>query len=127
IAYGDGVLLGLGNPGNTTLHTVVPGIFAQMGPYWDLDFTTAINRYSNAEFNNNEAFYLALHGHIPREKWLMDFGYQGAFTEQPQSEVGQSVKQNAHRATASGIYNYQTPLSLELSGAYDARFAEEFN
>lgn len=127
VAYGDGILLGLGNEGTTTLHTVLPGMFVQMGPYWDLDFTAAINRYSNAEFNNNEAFYLALHGHIPREKWLMDFGYQGAATEQPQSEVGQSVKQNAHRATASGIYNYQTRLSLELSGAFDARFAEEFS
>lgn len=127
VAYGDGILLGVGNEGTTTLHTILPGIFAQMGPYWDVDFTTAINRYSNAEFNNNEAYYLALHGHIPREKWLMDFGYQGAATEQPQSEVGQTVRQNSHQATASGIYNYQTPLSLELSGAYDARFAEEFS
>jgi len=127
VAYGDGVLLGVGEAGETMLHTVSPGMFVELGRYWNVDFTAAINRYSNAGYNDNEAFYLALHGHIPREKWLLDFGYQGAATEQPQIEVGQTLRQNAHRATASGIYNYQTPLSLELSAAFDARFAEDFS
>jgi hypothetical protein len=127
VVHGDGVLLGVANEGKTTLHTISPGMFAQIGPYWNFDFTAAINRYSNAELNNNVGYYAALHGHIPREKWLMDFGYQGAATEQPQTQVGQTVRQNEHRATASGVYNYQTRLSFELSSAFDARFAEQFS
>lgn len=127
VVYGDGILRATNAPSSTVLHTLVPGLFIEMGPNWNLDFSAGINRYSNSDFNNNEAYYLALRGHIPREKWLLDFGYAGSVTEQPQIETGEQVSQSAHLATASGIYNYQTKLSVELTGTMDTRLTEGFS
>lgn len=127
VVYGDGILRNTNAPSTTVLHTVVPGLFVEMGKYWNLDFAASINRYSNADFNNNQAFYLALRGHIPREKWLLDFGYVGSMTEQPQVETGGQVSQSAHLLTAAGIYNYRTRLSVELSGTVDSRLTKGFS
>ena len=127
VIYGDGILQGEGNPQTTVLHTITPGAFLELGPNWNLDLTASINRYSNAELNNNEGYYLSLRGHVPLEKWLLDFGYLGNMTEQPQVETGGQTLQNTHVVTASGVYNYQTRLSLELSALMDARLAEDFS
>lgn len=127
IVSGDGILRNTNAPASTVLHTIVPGLFVEMGPNWNLDFSAGINRYSNADFNNNEAYYLALRGHIPREKWLFDFGYAGSVTEQPQIETGEQISQSAHLVNASGIYNYQTKLSVELTGTMDTRLTEGFS
>ena len=127
VIYGDGILQGQGNPQTTVLHTISPGAFFELGQNWNLDFTTSINRYSNANLNNSEGYYLALRGHIPREKWLLDFGYLGSVTKQPQVETATQTMQNSHLVTASGIYNYQTRLSLELSATMDARLAQGFS
>ncbi len=127
VVYGDGILRATNAPATTVLHTIVPGLFIEMGPNWNLDFSAGINRYSNSDFNNNEAYYLALRGHIPREKWLLDLGYAGSVTEQPQIETGEQVSQSAHLVTASGIYNYQTKLSVELTGTMDTRLTEGFS
>lgn len=127
VVYGDGILRGPNDPETTWLHTVSPGAFFELGKYWNLDFTASFNRYSNAGFNNNESYYGALRGHIPLEKWLLDFGYAASLTDQTQIETATQTLQNSHLVTASGIYNYQTRLSLELSGALDARLAQAFN
>lgn len=127
VLYGDGILRSANAPSTTVLHTIVPGLFLEMGKYWNMDFAASINRYSNASFNDNEAFYLALRGRIPLEKWLLDFGYTGSMTEQTQIETGDQIKQSAHLLTASGIYNYQTRLSVELSGTVDSRLTKGFS
>jgi len=127
VIYGDGVLQGPNNPQTTVLHTVSPGAFFELGRNWNLDFTTSINRYSNADLNNSEGYYLALRGHIPREKWLLDFGYLGSVTKQPQVETGGQTSQSSHLVTVSGVYNYQTRLSLELGAMIDTRFAQGFS
>jgi len=128
LIYGDGILRGANLPDKTWLHTFSPGLFTELGPYWNMDFTASFNRYSNASKNNSESYFGALRGHIPREKWLLDFGYVATLTDQAQAETAtNNVLQNTHLVTASGIYNYQTPLSLELSAALDARLAQAFN
>ncbi len=128
VIYGDGILrAGTNAPSTTVLHTIIPGLFVEIGKYWNLDFAASINRYSNASFKDNEAFYLALRGRIPLEKWLLDFGYTGSMTEQTQIETGDQIKQSAHLLTASGIYNYQTRLSVELSGTVDSRLTKGFS
>lgn len=126
VVYGDGVLRGPNDPETTWLHTVSPGLFLELGKYWNLDFTASFNRYSNAGFNNNESYFGALRGHIPLEKWLLDLGYVASLTDQTQIETATQTLQNTHLVTASGIYNYQARLSLELSGAMDARLAQSF-
>lgn len=127
VVYGDGILRSANAPATTVLHSIIPGLFIEMGPNWNLDFSAGINRYSNSKFNNNEAYYLALRGHIPREKWLLNFGYAGSVSEQPQIETGQQISQSSHLVTASGIYNYQTKLSVELTGTMDSRLTEGFS
>ena len=87
VVYGDGVLRGTNNPQTTVLHTINPGGFFQLGKFWNFDITASLNRYSNADFNNSTAYYWALRGHVPREKWLLDFGYQGTMSEQTQLET----------------------------------------
>ena len=126
IVYGDGILRGPNDPKTTWLHTISPGAFFELGKYWNLDFTASINRYSNASFNNNESYFGALRGRIPLEKWLLDLGYAASQTDQTQVETATQTKQNSHLVTASGIYNYQTRLSLELTGTMDARLTESF-
>jgi len=126
VVYGDGILRGPNDPKTTWLHTVSPGAFFELGKYWNLDFTASINRYSNAGFNNNESYFGALRGYIPMEKWLLDLGYAASLTDQTQVETATQTKQNSHLVTASGTYNYQTRLSLELSAAMDARLAQSF-
>ena len=123
VVYGDGVLRGTNNPQTTVLHTINPGGFFQLGKFWNFDITASLNRYSNADFNNSTAYYWALRGHVPREKWLLDFGYQGTMSEQTQLETGSQIQQNTHLMSASGIYNYNTRMSVELSGSLDARLA----
>jgi len=127
VIYGDGILRSTNAPATTVLHTLVPGVFVEMGPNWNLDFSAGINRYSNADFNDSESYYLAIRGHIPREKWLLDFGYAGSVTEQTQAETAQQIAQSAHLLTASGIYNYQTKLSVELTGTMDTRLTDGFS
>jgi hypothetical protein len=126
VVYGDGILQGPNNPETTWLHTVSPGLFLELGKYWSMDFTASFNRYSNAGFNNSESYFGALRGHIPLEKWLLDFGYIASATDQTQIETAAQTLQNTHLVTASGIYNYQTRLSLELTAAVDARLAQSF-
>jgi hypothetical protein len=126
VVYGDGVLRGVGNPSTTWLHTVSPGLFTELSQYWNMDFTASFNRYSNAGSNNSESYFGALRGHIPREQWLLDFGYVATLTEQTQVETATNSLQNTHLVTASGTYNYQTRLSLELSAMLDARLAQGF-
>ena len=127
IVYGDGILRGPDDPKTTWLSTISPGVFLELGKYWNFDFTASFDRYSNAEFNNSQNYFGALRGHIPTEDWLLDFGYVASLTDQPQVQTAVQTLQNAHLVTASGIYNYQTRLSLELSGTMDARLAQAFN
>src|SRR5215468_8336505 len=78
LLYGDGILRGPGEPAKTALHTLLPGLYLELGPHWDLDASAGINRYSNAGFHDNTSYHLGLRGLVPLEDWSWAFGYQGS-------------------------------------------------
>jgi hypothetical protein len=127
IVHGEGILREANAPGTTVLQTITPGLAMELGRFWDLIFGASIDRYSNAEFKNSTGYSLALSGNIPREKWILSFGYGWSMTEQPQVETGTQTPQQSHSLRAGAVYNYNTRLSYDFGVSQNTQITEQFS
>jgi hypothetical protein len=126
VLYGTGILREPSVPDTTVLQTFTPGLALELGRFWDLNFNTSINRYSNADFKNNIGYSLGLSGNIPLDKWVLSFGYAASMSEEPRIETGTQTAQQSHALTAGAVYNYSTRLSYDFGVSQDTQLTEQF-
>jgi len=125
LMYGDGILQGPSAAEKTAVQSIAPGMYFDVGRHWAVDGAVTFNEYSNPVFKDNVGYTLAVKGIVPREDWVVNFGYTSSLTEETQVETGTQDKQNLHLLGASATHQFHNRLSLELGVSQDIRLSKE--
>ncbi len=119
-SYGNGILAGPTNQQNTATHQISPGILAQLGYHWTLDYTPTIRFYSNNQFKDGVDHALSLVGGTHYEDWTLGLSQSFLFSTAPTSETGAQTEQEAFGTglTATRVLNEKLSLDLGLNQAF---------
>jgi hypothetical protein len=115
--YGSGIEASPSNQQATIIQELSPGILADLGPHWVLNYTPTIRLYSNHQFQNTVDHSIALTGATRYEDWTLGFSHSSMLTTAPLAETGGQTEQETHATslTASTAFNQRVSADFDMS------------
>lgn len=113
--YAQGILASPGNPQNTTIQLISPGVLINLGPHWALDYTATIGLYSNTNFGREFNNAINLTGQTVFGDWIFGFAQGVNLSTSPLIETGAQTSQNNYNTTATGHHENSQYISMDLS------------
>jgi hypothetical protein len=121
--YGTGILSSPGHPQKTTINTISPGLLAEIGSHWILDYTPTWHVYSNHSFRDTFRHDVALEGHTVYEEWELRLFQSYLALDTPLIETGQQTDRQMYLTTLQAKYHFGSKMTLEMAGSQDIRDA----
>lgn len=120
--HGDGVQSQPGRQFVTTLHEVSPGITAQLGSAWSLDYTATQSWYSRDEFKDTLGHDVNLNGGHVFQSWTFALSQSFSQNETPLLETASQTKQESASTKLAAAYliSPRTTTDLELTQRYQS-------
>jgi hypothetical protein len=112
--YGTGILAAQGQPENTVIQQIAPGLRLDIGDHWILDYTPEWTMYSNNQFQNVFGQTASLVGGTVYESWVLGLAQSYTDTSQPQAETGAQTREQVFNTTVDGSYTMNSKMSLDL-------------
>ena len=113
--YGTGILANPGQPEDTFIHQIAPGLRLDIGDHWILDYTPVWSLYSNNQFHNAFGQTAELTGGTVYGSWILGLVQTYSDTSQPQAETGTQTREQIFDTTVNGTYTMNSKMSLDLS------------
>jgi hypothetical protein len=113
--YGTGILANPGQPEDTFIQEIAPGLRLDIGDHWVLDYTPAWTLYSNNQFHNVFGQTAALTGGTVYGNWILGLAQNYTDTSQPQAETGTQTREQVFGTTVNGTYTMNSKMSLDLA------------
>lgn len=113
--YGTGILANPGQPEDTFIQQIAPGLRLDIGDHWILDYTPVWTIYSNNQFHNAFGQTAALTGGTVYGSWILGLVQTYTDTSQPQTETGTQTREQAFDTTVNGTYTMNSKMSLDLA------------
>jgi hypothetical protein len=104
--YATGVLSAPGSQHDLISQSVSPGLTANLGRHWTIDYTPTLNFYSSSQFGQSVDHSLSLNGATHYEDW--DFGLSQSFSSSsdPNTETAAQTSQQSYGTTLSAAYAF---------------------
>lgn len=122
--YATGILAAPGNPQNTTIQLISPGVLFNIGPHWALDYTATIGLYSNnnfgTEFNNS----INLTGQTIFTDWVLGFVQSANLSKSPLIETGGQIYQQNYLTAVTAHHEDSQYVTEDLSLSQNLQRAE---
>ena len=122
--YAQGILASPGNPQNTTIQLISPGVLLNLGPHWALDYTATIGLYSNHQFGTEFNNSITLTGQTTFGDWIFGFLQSVNLTKSPLIETGAQTSQEYYDTTVTGHHENSQYISMDLSLSQNLQRAE---
>ena len=113
--YGTGILANPGQPEDTFIQEIAPGLRLDIGDHWVLDYTPIWTFYSNNQFHNAFGQTAALTGGTVYGSWVLGLAQNYSDTSQPQAETGTQTREQIFGTTVNGTYTMNSKMSLDLA------------
>ncbi len=123
ISYGNGIQSAAGQPHNTLVNQLSPGILINLGDHWTLDYTPTLIYYSSSSFQDvlNQSVKLSF-GSAFGNDWFFS-GSQGyTDTSNPQIETGTQTDQENFATILNASYLFNEKMSLDMSLNQDLNY-----
>jgi hypothetical protein len=111
--YGDGIQATPGHPMNTVIQDVAPGIFADLGTHWTVDYTPTWTFYSSHAFHNSLDHAANLAGATEYQGWVFQLTQSYATSHAPLVETGTQTGQQTDSTSLDAKHRLGSELSFE--------------
>ena len=115
LSYAHGLQAAPGQPVNTTINEIDPGILLQLGNHWTLDYTPTLRYYSSRLYRDTFDNQVTLAGGTAYKDWTFGFTQSYVSSTQPLVETGGQLESDTYLTTLNALYGVSTALSLELN------------
>jgi hypothetical protein len=124
--YASGILANPGQPEDTIIQLIAPGLRLDIGDHWVLDYTPSWTMYSNNQFHNVFGQSASLAGGTVYGNWVLGLAQTYTDSSQPQAETGTQTREQVFDTTVNGTYTMNSKMSLDLAVSQIFNSAEQF-
>lgn len=124
--YAQGILAAPGQPVNTVIQQISPGVRLDVGDYWILDYTPTWMVYSNHRFQNTLNQNAKLTGGASFGSWVLGLSQSYTKSAAPQVETATQTHQDNYATALNGTYTINSKMSLDLAVNQNFSFADQF-
>ena len=114
-SYASGILANPGQPEDTVIQQIAPGLRLDIGDHWILDYTPNWTIYSNNQFRNVFGQSASLVGGTVYGSWVLGLKQTYSDTSQPQAETGTQTREQVFDTIVNGTYTMNSKMSLDLA------------
>jgi hypothetical protein len=113
--YGTGIASSVGNQQDSIVQQLSPGLTADLGRHWSVDYTPTLIFYSNRQFHNTVDQSASLNGVTHYEDW--DFSLSQGFgsSSDPMTETAAQTSQKTYSTALSAAYAFNDKWSANGS------------
>jgi hypothetical protein len=122
LIYGSGIQSSVGNQqdtiGNqqdTLVDTLSPGVTADLGRHWTVDYTPTLNFYSSHQFHNSVDQSASLTGATHYEDWSFSLSQNANISSDPLTETGAQTDQQSYSTALSAAYTFNDKWAMNAS------------
>lgn len=124
--YGDGLQSNPGTQIKTSINSFSPGVLANIGTRWTVDYTPTKTYYSDKSFEDTLDHSFRLLGGTTYENWAFNVSQTFNSSSTPLIETGRQTSEDAY-STALGVdYRFNDRVQLDSTLSYQARFTTIF-
>lgn len=124
--YANGILAAQGQPVNTVIQQISPGVRLDIGNYWILDYVPSWTVYSSRSFQDTFNQNVKLAGGTSYGSWVLGLSQSYTKTAIPQVETATQTHQEVFATSLNGTYTINSKMSLDLGVNQNFSFAEQF-
>jgi Putative beta-barrel porin 2 len=125
--YGDGIQASPGNSKKTAIYSFSPGLFAEIGTHWTLDYTPTWNYYSSRAFHDTVDEAGIINWSTKYQEWSLAAAHSYSSTDSPLVETGRQTQQTTHASSFNALYALSSRYALDTTLKQTLRFAKEYN
>ena len=112
--YGNGIQSSPGQPQNTIVQTVSPGVLFNLGAHWTLDYTPTLTFYSSSSFKNSFNQSVHLGWGTTYGDWFLSGSQSYASSSSPTVQTGTQTEQEIYSTALNATYQFNDKMSLDL-------------
>ena len=123
LLYGNGIQSAPGEPHNTLVNQLSPGILINLGDHWTLDYTPTLIYYSSSSFQDvlNQSVRLSW-GSAFGNDWFFSGSQSYASTSDPEIQTASQTDQENFVTTLNASYLFNEKMSLDMSLNQDLNY-----
>ena len=126
LLYARGILAAPGQPVNTVIQHISPGVRLDVGDHWILDYNPAWTLYSNNRFQDTFDQSVKLTGGTVYGDWVLGLSQSYTKSAEPQAETATQTHQEDYTTALNGTYTINSKMSLDLVVGQDFSSADQF-
>jgi Putative beta-barrel porin 2 len=115
LIYGSGIQATVGNEQDTLVDTLSPGVTADLGRHWTVDYTPTLNFYSSRQFHNSVDQSASLTGATHYEDWDFNLSQNANISSDPLTETGAQTDQESYSTALSAAYAFNDKWAANAS------------
>ena len=115
LIYGSGIEYTVGNEQDTLVDTLSPGITADLGRHWTVDYTPTLNFYSSRQFRNSVDQSASLTGATRYEDWSFNLSQNANISSDPLTETAAQTDQQSYSTALSTAYAFNDKWAANAS------------
>ncbi len=124
--YGDGIQASPGDPKKTAIQTFSPGLLAELGTRWTIDFTPTWTYYSSSAFRNSVNQTGQVNWNTKYEDWTLSAGQTYSKSDSPTVETGRQTQQTSYVSSFSALYALNSRYALQTALSQNLNFTEGY-
>ena len=114
ISYGNGIQSQPGNHSKTVVNTISPGMAADIGTHWHLDYTPTLRFYSSHEFKDEVDHSVTLNWGTTSADWALGASQSYASSSTPLIETASQTDTETYSTVLSAAYQLNSKVSLNF-------------
>lgn len=126
VLYANGILAAPGQPVNTVIQQVSPGLRLDVGDHWILDYTPTWMVYSSRSFQNTLNQNAKLTGGASIGSWVLGLTQTYSKTAAPQVQTGTQTHEQDYVTALNGTYTINSKMALDLALNQNIFDADQF-
>ena len=122
LSYGNGLQSQPGNQSKTFINTISPGMAADIGTQWHLDYTPTLRYYSSREFKDALDHAVSLTWRTICNDWTLGASQSYVSSSEPLIETASQTGIETYSTALSAAYQLNSKVSLVFSANQDFRY-----
>jgi hypothetical protein len=117
--YGNGIDTSPGQPRDTIIQQLLPGVLFDLGDHLTLDYTATLSFYSSSDFRNTFDNSVALNWGTAYHDWFFSVSQAFATSSDPQIQTAAQTDQKNYATSLNVSYQFNDKMSLDMSASQD--------
>ena len=122
ISYGNGIQTQPGNQSKTLVNTISPGIAADIGSHWHLDYVPTLRYYSSHQFKDQLDQSVVLNWGTTYPDWMLGAFQSYISSSSPLVETASQTDTETYSTALNATYQLNTKVSLTFSAGQNFQY-----